>query len=187
MTIFRRLFPTAQDRRAAELARQMIEDLRESRKPMGCARSAEWGADIRDRLLTLADQVEKETGKPAVKFSADGRLINPGLIEALSKLSYDGEILRLSIGSCFVHPQETENINETWPTTVKQYHGRPNSGDVTREKATLLAVFVVHNLNVAVEACEQLKVAGYQGVEQTLTQEQELLLKCEEAALGIEV
>jgi hypothetical protein len=183
MTIFRRLFPTAQERRAAELARQMIEDLRESRKPVGCARSAEWGADIRDRLLTLADQVEKDTGKPAIVFAADGRLINPALIEALSKLSYDGEILRLSIGSCFVHPQETQNINETWPTTVKQYHGRPNSDEVIHEKATLLAGFVAHNLNVTVEACEQLKAAGFQGVEQTLTEEQELLVKCEEAAL----
>src|SRR6516225_3179757 len=114
MTIFRRLFPTAQDRRAAELARQMIEDLRESRKPMGCARSAELGAHIRDRLLTLADQVEKETGKPAVVFAADGTLINPRLIEILSKRSDDGRILRHSIGSCFVNPHEIQYINETW-------------------------------------------------------------------------
>ena len=121
MTIFRRLFPTAQDRRAAELARQMIEDLRESRKPMGCARSAELGAHIRDRLLTLADQVEKETGKPAVVFAADGTLINPRLIEILSKRSDDGRILRHSIGSCFVNPHEIQYINETWPTTVNQY------------------------------------------------------------------
>ena len=183
MTIFRRLFPTAQDRRAAELARQMIEDLRESRKPMGCARSAEWGADIRDRLLTLADQVEKETGKPAIVFAADGTLINPRLIEALSKRNDDGRILRHSISSCFVNPQEIQHLNETWPTTVKRYHCRPNSGEVIHEKATLLAVFVVHNLNVAVEACEQLKAAGFQGIEESLTEEQELLVKCEEAAL----
>ena len=183
MTIFRRLFPTAQDRRAAELARQMIEDLRESLKPMGCAESAELGADIRDRLLTLADQVEKETGKAAVVFAADGTLINPRLIEILSKRSDDGRILRHSIGSCFVNPHEIQYINETWPTTVNQYHGRPNTGEVIHEKATQLAVFVVHNLNVAVEACGQLKAAGFQGVEQSLTEEQELLVKCEEAAL----
>ncbi len=184
MSLFRRFFPTAQERRDAEQVRQIIEHaLHKSRKPKGCAKSAELGADIRDRLLTLVYEIEGETGQPAVVFAADGTLIDPRLIEALSKRSDDGELLRLSINFCFVNPHATQYVNEPWPATVKQYHCRPNSSEVIHEKATLLAAFVVHNLNVAVEAREQLKAAGFEGVDQSLTEEQELLVKCEEAAL----
>lgn len=184
MSLFRRLFPTAQDRRDAEQARQIIERaLRESRKPKGCAKSAEFGADIRDRLFTLVEEVEKETGEPAVVFAADGTLTDPRLIEALHKRRDDGELLELSIGSCFVNPHATQYVNESWRATVKRYQSRPNSDELIHEKATLLAAFVVHNLNAAVEAREQLKAAGFGGVEQSLTEEQELLVKCEEAAL----
>jgi hypothetical protein len=184
MSLFRRLLPNAQERRQAAAAGEIIERaLRESRKPMGCAKSAELGADIRDRLLTLVNEIEKETGKPAVIFAADANLVDPRLIEALDKRREDGELLRLSIDSCFVNPQAAQYVNDAWPTTVKRYHCRPNSGELIHEKATLLAAFVVHNLNAAVETREQLKATGFEGVEQSLTDEQEVLVKCEEAAL----
>lgn len=184
MSLFRRLLPNAQRRRETAKAIESFERaLCESTKPRGCAKSAELGADIRGRLLTVVNEIEERTGQPAIIFAADGTLIDPRLIEALSKRSDDGEVLRLSISSCFVNHQQRQYVNETWPTTVAQYHCHPNSGEVIHKKATLLAAFVVHNLNVAEEAREQLKAVGFQGVEQSLTEEQELLVKCEEAAL----
>jgi hypothetical protein len=184
MSLFRKLLRNTQQRRDAAQAEEIIElALRRSREPKGCAKSAELGADIRNRLLTVVHEIEKETGEPAVVFAADGTLIHPRLIEALGKRRDDGEPLRLSINSCFINPHATQYVNEPWPTTVDRYHCRPNGGEVIHEKATLLAAFVVHNLNVAVEAREQLKAAGFEGVEQSLTEEQELLVKCEEAAL----
>jgi hypothetical protein len=184
MSLFRKLFPNTQQRRDAAQAEEIIERaLRRSREPKGCAKSAELGADIRDRLLTVVHEIEKETGEPAVVFAADGTLIHPRLIEALGKRRDDGELLRLSINSCFINPHATQYVNEPWPTTVDRYHCRPNGGELIHEKATLLAAFVVHNLNVAVEAREQLKAAGFEGVELSLTEEQKLLVKCEEAAL----
>ena len=130
----------------------------------------------------LVDEIEKETGEPAVIF-ADGTLIHPRLIETLGKRHDDGELLRLSINSCFVNPHAIQYLNEPWPTIVEKYQHRPNNAELIYEKANLLAAFLVHNLNVAVEAREQLKAAGFQGIEQSLTEEQELLVKCEEAAL----
>jgi hypothetical protein len=184
MSFFRRLLPNAQQRRETAKAIEIFERaLRESRKPIGCAKSAELGADIRGRLLTLVDEIEKETGEPAVIFAADGTLIHPRLIETLGKRHDDGELLRLSINSCFVNPHATQYLNEPWPTIVEKYQHRPNNTELIYEKANLLAAFLVHNLNVAVEAREQLKAAGFQGVEQSLTEEHELLVKCEEAAL----
>src|SRR5215469_13225004 len=126
LSLFRRLLPNAQQRRETAKAIEILEwALRESRKPMGCAKSAELGADIRGRLLTVVGEIEKGTGQPAIIFAADGTLIDPRLIEALSKHHDDGELLRLSIHSCFVNPQATQYVNETWPTTVKSYLGRP--------------------------------------------------------------
>ena len=188
MSLLRRFFPTAQERRDVEQARQIIEHaLRESRKPKGCAKSAESGADIRDRLLTLVEEIEKETGEPAVVFAADGTLTDPRLVEALHKRGDDGGLLELSIGSCFVNPHATQYVNESWPAAVKRYQSRPNSDELIHEKATLLAAFVVHNLSAAVESREQLKAAGFEGVEQSLIEEQEVLVKCEEAALWYRV
>jgi hypothetical protein len=184
MSLFRRFFPTAQERRDAEQARQIIEHaLRESRKPKGCAKSAEFGADIRDRLLTVVEEIEKETGEPAVVFAADGTLTDPRLIEALHKRGDDGEVLKLSIGSCFVNPHATQYyVNESWPPAVKRYQSRPNSDELIHEKATILAAFVVHNLDAAMEARNELNAAGFSGAEQELTQEQIILMKLEEAA-----
>jgi hypothetical protein len=183
MSLFRRFFPTAQERRDAEQAREIIEHaLRESRKPEGCAKSAEFGADIRDRLLTLVEEIEKETGRLAVIFAADATLTDPLLIEALHKRGDDGELLRLSIGSCFVNPNATQYVNESWPATVKRYQSRPNSDELINEKATALATFVVYNLDAGMEARKELNAAGFTGAEQELTQEQIILLKVEEAA-----
>jgi hypothetical protein len=183
MSLFRRFFPTAQERRDVEQVRQIIEHaLRESRKPKGCAKSAESGAYIRDCLLTLVEETEKETGEPAVIFAADGTLTDPRLIEALHKRGDDGELLKLAIGSCFVNPNATQYVNEGWPATVKRYQSLPNTDELIGEKATVLAAFVVHNLDAAIEARKELNAAGFSGAEQELTRDQEFVVNLEEAA-----
>ena len=133
-------------------------------------------------MLTLVEEIEKETGKPAVIFAADGTLTDARLIEALDKRGDDGELLKLSIDSCFVNPHATQYVNESWPATVKGYQHRPNSEELIGEKATLLAAFVVYNLDAALEARRELKAARFGGAEQELTEDQIILLKLEEAA-----
>lgn len=130
MGLVRRFLPTRHHRSDAEQAREIIEHaLRESRKPKGCAKSAESGADIRDRLLTLVDDIKKETGRPAAIFAADGTLTDARLIEALHKRGDDG-----------VNPN-VQYVNESWPATVKGYESRPNSDELIEEKATIFELF----------------------------------------------
>jgi hypothetical protein len=90
--------------------------------------------------------------------------------------------LKLAISSCFVNPNATQYVNESWPATVKRYQSRPNNDELIDEKATVLAAFVVHNLDAAIEARKELKTAGYNGAEEELTGDQEILVKIEEAA-----
>jgi hypothetical protein len=183
MSLFRRFFPTAQERRDAEQAREIIEhELRDARKPKGCAKSVEAGADIRDRLLTLVEEIEKETGQLAVRFAEDGTLTDSRLIEALDKRRDDGELLKLAIGPCFVNPRATQYVNASWPATVKRYQSRSNSDELIDEKAGVLATFVVYNLDAGMEARKELTAAGFSGAGQELTQEQIVLMKVEEAA-----
>ena len=144
--------------------------------------SAELGAEVRDRLLTLVDDIEKETGQPAVAFAEDATLTHPRLIEALNKRREDGELLKLSIGTCFVNPNATQYVNKTGSATVKRYQHRPNGEELIAEKATVLATFVVHNLDAALETRRELKAACFGGVEQEWTEDQIIVLKLEEAA-----
>jgi hypothetical protein len=179
MSLFRRFFPTTQQRCDAEQARQIIAcALLKSREPKGCAKSAESGAVIRDRLLTVVEEFERQTGEPAVVFAADGTLTDQRLIEALHQRCDDGELLKLAIPSCFVNPNSTQYVNETWPATVERYYSRPNSPDLIDEKATVLAAFVVHNLDAGTEARRTL----IGEVQSELTRDIEVIVKIEEAA-----
>jgi hypothetical protein len=108
-------------------------------------------AEIRHHLLTLVDNIEKETGQLAVAFAEDTTLTHPRLHEALRQRPDDGALLELSIGCCFVHPQAKQWVNNTWAATVKRYQCRPNSDELIREKATVLATFAVLNLDVVIE------------------------------------
>jgi len=183
MSLFHRFFLTAGERRDVEQARNMIQRaLQEARKPKGCGQSAATGADTRRRLLTLVGDVEKEIGQLAIVFAADGTLTHPRLIEALYRRRDDGELLKLSISSCFMNPQATQYVNQAWPVTVKQYQHRQNNEELINEKAAALAAFVVHNLNTTVEACKQLTATGFDGIQQELTPEQLILVRLEEAA-----
>jgi hypothetical protein len=183
MSFFRRFLSTTHERGDVERALQIIEHaFWGSRKPRGCSKSAESGAEIRNRLLAIVEDIEKETGQLAVVFAEDATLTHPKLIAALQSRRDDGELLKLAIDSCLVHPQATQKVNELWPTTVQRYRSRANTNDLIDEKATLLSAFVVHNLDAAIEARNELKAAGFGGTEQELTQGQMILLKVEEAA-----
>jgi hypothetical protein len=182
MNLFHKFFPSGQQRRDEARAMEIIERAaRESREPNGCAKSAELGADIRHRLLTVVDEIQMETGKPAVVFAEDRTLTDERLHEALHKRN-DGKLLELSITSCFVNPQQAQYANDTWPATVKQYQSRPNGEEELIEKATILATFVVHNLDTALEVLIQLNAAGFGGVQLELTEEQVIKAQIEEAA-----
>jgi broad specificity phosphatase PhoE len=62
MSVFERLFGSRQQRRDAERARQIIEAaFLKSREPKTCAEAAASGADTRDRLLTVVEEIEKGT------------------------------------------------------------------------------------------------------------------------------
>jgi hypothetical protein len=175
----RRFFPNRQQRLDAAKARQIIEDAwRKSREPKGCAESVKSGAEIRDHLLSLVDEIEEETGEPGIIFAADKTLVHPRLIEALEKRQHDGELLRLAIDSCFVNPNFARYMNETWATTVKRYRCRPNNEDLIREKACILALFVVHNLGTAIAVRNALATTK----NECLTEEQQTIIKIEEAA-----
>jgi hypothetical protein len=183
MNLFRKFFPSGQQPRDVEQAREIIERaLRESRQPKGCVKSAELGADIRHRLLTVVDDLEKETVQRAVVFAVDGTLTDQRLHEALHKRRDDGELLELSISSCFVNPQAAQYIKDTWPATVKQYQSRPNGEEELIERANILATFVVYNLDAAMEALKELNAAGFGGIDLELTEEQIIKTKVEEAA-----
>lgn len=182
MGLFQKFFLSGQQRRDEARGMEIIERaVRESRQPKGCAKSAELGADIRDRLLTVVYDLEKETGQCAVVFAVDGTLTDERLHEALHKRD-DGKLLELCITSCFVNPQAAQYINDTWPATVKQYQSRPNGDEELIEKATILANFAVYNLNATMEGLKELNTAGYGGVDPELTEEQIMKIEVEEAA-----
>jgi hypothetical protein len=184
MSLFRRFFPTRQQRQDAEKARQIIERaLHDSKKPKGCVESAKLGTEIRSRLLAVIDRIETELGQLAVAFAKkEGVLLtHPRLIEEMRKLP-DGELLESAIPLCFLTPHATRRLNAEWPDRVRKYRLRPNTDEIITEKATLLTAFITHNLDAAIEAGNQVR-----GNEQDLSEEQEILVKIEEAACWLRV
>jgi hypothetical protein len=178
MGVLGRLLGSRQRRRDAERARQIIEAaFLKSREPKTCAEAAASGADTRDRLLIVVDEIEKETGDLSIVFAADATLIDPRLIQMLERRP-DGELLRLAIDSCFINPNAVQYVNEQWPATVERHQSRPNTDELIREKATILTAYVVHNLGAGVEVAKDV-LKDSRGI----NEDQELSVKLEEACL----
>jgi len=178
MSVFGRLFGSRQQRRDAARARQIIEAaFLKSREPRTCAEAAASGADTRDRLLTVVEEIEKETGDLSIVFAADATLIDPRLIQMLETRP-DGELLRLAIDSCFVNPNAAQYVNEQWLATVERHQSRPNTDELIRAKATILTAYVIHNLGVGVEVAKDV-LKDSRGISEA----QELSVKLEEACL----
>jgi len=123
-------------------------------------------------------EFERQTREPAVVLAADGTLTDQRLIEALHQRRDDGELLKLAIPSCFVNPNSTQYVNETWPATVERYYSRPTTPELIDEKATGLPAFVVHNLDAGTEAHRTIMGEG----QSELTRDKQVIVKIEEAA-----
>lgn len=171
----------------ADVAKRPIADaLKKTKEPIGPVQSAQLGADIRQRLFNLIDKVEAETGTWAVAFVKEdqGRLmVHPKLTEEIRKQASNlgimggGGLLESAIGLCFPTPHSRRVCNEEWPAYVAKYRNRPNSEDLLREKAAVLTAFVASNLDAA-RTCHALVTER----EIDLTDEQDMLLRLEEAA-----
>jgi hypothetical protein len=180
MGVFGQLFPSRQQRQDAEKARQIIETaFIKSREPRNCAEAAALGADLRQRLFSIVDQLEAEMGQLVIAYAEkEGVLMtHPRLTQELRKRA-DGELLERSIFLCFITPNATARLNADWPHQVASYQSRRNTDELISEKATILTAYVVHNLGVGMEVSkEALKD------EREITPEQEISLKLEEACL----
>src|ERR1700730_6581778 len=106
MRLFRRFFPTSEQRQDAEQARRIIETaIHKSREPKGCREAAASGADTRTRLFAVVDRLEAEMGQLVIAYAEkEGVLMtHPRLTEELRKRP-DGQVLDHAITLCFVTP-----------------------------------------------------------------------------------
>lgn len=180
MGLFGRFFPSRQQRRDAEQARQIIDTaIRKSREPKPCAEAAASGADTRSRLFSVVDRLEGEMGQLVIAFAErEGELMtHPRLTEELRKRP-DGEILESAITLCFITPNAIERLNADWPERVAIYRSHPNTDELIGEKATVLAAYVVHNLGVGTEVSKEVLKET-----RVIAEDQELVVKIEEACL----
>src|SRR5271156_1367810 len=119
-------------------------------KPQGAYKAATAGAEIRDRFFAVIEDVEAKLGGPAIGIaSAEGVLmVHPKLEEELRKQP-DADVLEVALTHCFVTKDARRRLNESWPSQVARYRGKPNSDETLREKSGLLAAYVVNNLDAA--------------------------------------
>jgi hypothetical protein len=180
MSLFGRIFPTRQQRRDAKQAWQIIEAaIHKSQEPKSCAKAAASAADTRSRLFSVVDRLEAEMGQLVIALAQkEGVLMtHPRLTEELQKLP-DGELLERAISLCFITPNAIERLNADWPKRVAMYRSRPNTDELISEKATVLTAYVVHNLGVGTEVSKEVLKETRE-----ITEDQELLVKIEEACL----
>jgi hypothetical protein len=176
MGLFDKLF----GRRAspeAEQAKAIIRKAWEnSQKPQGAYKAATTGAQIRDRFFTVVEEVEAKLGGPAVGIaSAEGVLmVHPKLEDELRKQP-DADVLEVALTHCFITTDARRRLNESWPSQVARYRGKPNSDEMLREKSGLLAAYVVNNLDAAEMA------------ESETSDEQDCIIRVEEAAVWYRV
>jgi hypothetical protein len=176
MGLFNKLFsrnanPDAD--RAKAIIKRALEN---SRKPQGADKTAVAGAEIRQRFFTLVKEVEANLGGPALGIaSAEGVLmVHPKLQEELRKQP-DAEVLEVALTHCFTTTDARQRLNEGWPLQVARYRGKANSETVLREKSSLLAAYVVSNLDAAEMA------------EGETSDEQDCFVRVEEAAVWYRV
>jgi hypothetical protein len=154
--------------------------LEESKKPQGIHKMALLGAETRQQLLELIEEVEAEIGQNAIGFAQDVGVmgVHAKLIERLRKEPADSLLHESALQLAFPTPDSTRRCKEQWPSAVEKYHGRHNTEELLREKSHMLAGFIVSNLGIA--------TAIYQKTGDTvpeLSDEQEMSARLEEAAL----
>jgi len=176
MGLFDKLFgrrASPETEQAKAIIRKAWED---SRKPQGAYKAATTGAEIRDRFFALIEEVEAKLGGPAIGIaSAEGVLmVHPKLEEELRKQP-DADVLEVALTHCFITTDARRRLNESWPSQVVLYRGKANSDEILREKSSLLAAYVVNNLDAAEMA------------ESETSDEQDCIVRVEEVAVWYRV
>lgn len=177
MNLFRKIFTAARRKAKINEAVAALEGgLAHSLKPQGAIKSAASGARLRDRVLSLIEKVEAETGEQAVIVAADGVLTNPKLDDEIQKQS-DGAVLEAAVPLCFLMPEATLYLNLAWPSKIAKFRGEENTDSVLFDKASFLATFITYNLGVGINVYTQLEKQP-----PNLTDEKQLIVRLEEAA-----
>jgi hypothetical protein len=155
----------------------------DSKKPRGLAKSAIFGAEIRQRVLSLVEKVEADLGQMAVAFAKKEGvlLVHPKLSEEIQKHP-DKDIIEPSFDLCFPTPDAKRQLNASWPSVVAKYHNQSNTDALLREKSAVLATFVSYNIDIGIQTYEQMN----ENVPE-LTEEQETESKLEEAACWVRI
>jgi hypothetical protein len=142
-TIKTALQSSAASRQAAAASNEYVQGIfahamEEAKKPRGAYRSALLGAETRCKLLIVIADVEAETGVPAVFVASDtGDLMeHPRLTLVLE----NDDLLRAAVPLCF---PSVHNIREQWPSVIAAHRDNPNTPDMLRQKAGVLAMFIL--------------------------------------------
>jgi hypothetical protein len=177
VSAFRKIFSRA--RRKAEIDEAVAvlkESLANSLKPRGAIKSVASGVRLRDRVLSLIEKVEAETGEQAVILAADAVLTTPKLHAEIQKHS-DGAVLEPIVPMCFLMPEAPLYFNPVWPSKIVRFHGRANTDRLLFDKASFLATFVICNLGAGIDVYNMLEQHA-----PNLTDEAQLMVRVEEAA-----
>jgi hypothetical protein len=148
MDIWGRLF---RRRRAAEAAFHRAIGAAEERvlTPIGPRKSAERGAKIRTELLAIVEEVEAKSGSHAFVFAADEQqLMTSQALEDAITGHPTGDLLRPAFSLMFTTGQSKRSLLEHWGAAVDGYVGEPNTRDRLREKAALVASYVLHHYDL---------------------------------------
>lgn len=180
MGLFGKLFSKRVNPDAERALRLFEQALDDSKKPQGLYKMARLGAETRQQLLKLIEEVEAEIGQTALAFAQDvGAMgVHPKLIELLRDEPGDSLLHESTLYVAFPTPYGRRRFNEQWPSAVGKYHGRHNSKELLREKGHILASLIANNLDIAISIFPQ---TGENVRE--LTDEQETAVRLEEAAL----
>ena len=152
--------------------------LEDAKKPRGMAQSASLGAEIHQRVVSLAENVQAELGQRAFDVRpADGRMfVQPKLSEEIRRQP-DRDIIEPAFELCFPGSDALHRLSANWPSIVSKYRDMPNTAELLRVKSLLMAAFITQNLDVALTIWSQKSNDGPK-----LTEERKGLVKLEECA-----
>jgi hypothetical protein len=136
------------------------------------------GAATRNRLLSVIYEVEADIGQRAFAFTEDEGVlcVHPKLEERLREED-DYELLEWALPLAFETPAATCRRNKLWPSTVRKYYGLQNTDELLSEKASLLELHIVSNLDISATIYAIIRQNG-----PNLSDEQDISVRLEEAA-----
>lgn len=133
---------------------QMITDM-QNPKPKRIDEAAIEGFKISEKLGQFLTKCEAEIGDAATIGVADTQgeggvmFLHKDLTDRIEKEDeLDKLELKLALAN-YPIPNSSYQFNKGWPNEVAKFHGLLNSEEVIRDKAVALAIFVVHNLDIA--------------------------------------